>query len=172
MPLDTPPPPPPPPPSTSRNAAPPTAAPQPPAVASSGPPGSLLVKLLIFNGHPFKNHWAYFVPFARGVGVGVLMHAAGDVRTGFEFQIRWRHNFDLTGGRPMERIPLQWIDPRFLDEAAMFGHGSHKIDSTPVCLFEASAAKIQVPEKSLNSVADTAAAGRRVIQRDCQTLDS
>ncbi|KLU84802.1 hypothetical protein MAPG_03838 [Magnaporthiopsis poae ATCC 64411] len=165
-----PPPLPPPPPSTSHNAAaPPTAAPQPPAVANSGPPGSLLVELLIFNGHPFKDHWAYFVPSRGDADVGVQMHAAGDVRTGFTFQIHRSHDFDRTGGRPMKRIPLQCIDPRFLDEAAMFNSGSDKIDSAPVCPFEASAAQVQVPEKSLNSVADTAATGRRITQRDCQS---
>ncbi|KAL8365492.1 hypothetical protein RB595_004349 [Gaeumannomyces hyphopodioides] len=68
----------------------------------------------------------------------------------------------------MRRTPLQWIDARFLDEAAMLDRGGSETDSTPVCPFEASAAKIKVPEKSLNSIVDAPATGRRIAQRDCQ----
>lgn len=147
-------PPPPPPPPAPRQTVPSTQAPRPPVVASSGPPGAFLVELLIYNGAPFKDHWAYWVRSHQDPSLGVLMHAAGDVRNGFRFEIKRSHDFRATGNLPTKRIPLQWVGKEFFDERAMFNSGRHKVDQNPVCYFEASAHKVKVPEKTLRAIDD------------------
>ncbi|KAB8223467.1 hypothetical protein BDV33DRAFT_200445 [Aspergillus novoparasiticus] len=162
------PPPPPPPPSVGKTA------PKPPSVASEGPAGAYLVELLIFNGWPFKDHWAYWVRSHSSPDIGVQLHATGDVRNGFVFQIKRNYDFhDENSECPSTRIPLQWIDRKFLDERAMMNNGLFKLDDVPVCGFEASVYKVKAPEKSLNTVTESAIAegqkGQKVNQRNCQT---
>ncbi|KAJ5343376.1 uncharacterized protein N7506_003200 [Penicillium brevicompactum] len=145
-------------------------APLPPAVAASGPPGAFLVELLIYNGAPFKDHWSYWVRSHQDPDLGVLIHAAGDVRNGFRFEIKRSHDFRATGNLPTKRIPLQWVGKEFFIEKAMFNSGQYKVDQTPVCYFEASAHKVKVPEKTLRAVDDkVTSAPSRLTQRNCQT---
>jgi copper oxidase (laccase) domain-containing protein len=82
----------------------------------------------------------------------VLIHAVGDVKTGFSFQIKRSHNFEITRTFPTKRISLQWVDGKDFNEQAMLNNGVHKIDNRPVCAFEASAYKVQPPGKSLNTI--------------------
>lgn len=152
-----PPPPPPPPPPLSAGVVPapaPAPQPEPPTVAEQGPPGAFLVELLIYNGHPFKDHWAYWVRSHTDKDLGVKIHATGDVRNGFEFEIKRSSNFRTNELPPTKRIPLQWVDGQYFDEKAMSNNGEHKIDNVPVCQFEASAHKIKAPGKSLNTTSD------------------
>ncbi|KAE8311555.1 hypothetical protein BDV41DRAFT_565695 [Aspergillus transmontanensis] len=162
------PPPPPPPPLIGKTA------PKPPSVASEGPAGAYLVELLIFNGWPFKDHWAYWVRSHSHPDIGVQLHATGDVRNGFVFQIKRNYDFhDKNSECPSTRIPLQWIDGKFFDERAMMNNGVFTLDDVPICGFEASVYKVKAPEKSLNTVTETAIAegqkGQKVNQRNCQT---
>lgn len=147
-------PPPPPPPSTnvSKSSTPaPGPIVQPPSVGSIRPAGALLLELIIYNGKPFKDHWAYFVRSSVLPEVGVLIHATDDVRAGFELEIRRNYDFRMTNNQPSKRVPLQWIEAKFVDERAMCNNGTYKFDKNPVCLFEQSALKVKAPEKSLNS---------------------
>ncbi|OXN24561.1 hypothetical protein CDV57_05003 [Aspergillus fumigatus] len=171
-----PPPPPPPPPPLSAGVVPaPASAPQPepPTVAEQGPPGAFLVELLIYNGHPFKDHWAYWVRSHTDKDLGVKIHATGDVRNGFELEIKRSSNFRTNELPPTKRIPLQWVYGQYFDEKAMSNNGEHKIDNVPVCQFEASAHKIKAPGKSLNTTSDASSSagnvGKKVTQRNCQT---
>lgn len=147
-------PPPPPPPPAPKQTATRIQAPKAPAVAPAGPPGAFLVELLIYNGAPFKDHWAYWVRSHQDPDLGVLIHAAGDVKNGFRFEIKRGHDFRATGNLPTKRVPLQWVGKGFFNEQAMFNSGKYKVDHTPVCLFEASAHKVKVPEKTLRAVDD------------------
>ncbi|RAL01362.1 uncharacterized protein BO80DRAFT_424911 [Aspergillus ibericus CBS 121593] len=165
------PPPPPPPMSTERDFTLPTS-PQPPSVAATGPAGDFLVQLLIYNGHPFKDHWAYWVCSHTSPDYGVMIHATGDVRNGFKFEVKRGHDFLATQNPPSKRIPLQWVSGEYFDEAAMLNNGQYKIDNNPVCRFEASAHKVKAPEKSLNTTDNKslgASVGKKVTQRNCQT---
>ncbi|KAK1640657.1 hypothetical protein BDP81DRAFT_420474 [Colletotrichum phormii] len=155
-------PPPPPPPPVVKKAPTPPPAPKPPTVASKGPPGAFFVELLVYNGSPFKDHWAYFVCSHRNRDIGVLIHATGDVRNGFKFEIKRSHDFDATGNYPTTRIPLQWVNAQHFDEKAMLNHGRHKIDTVPVCGFEASVNKAKAPGKTLNSVDDMTKTGKKI----------
>ncbi|KAJ4248065.1 hypothetical protein NW762_012835 [Fusarium torreyae] len=149
-----PPAPPPPPPSlvpSSLHAA----GPKPPLVASVQPAGAFLVELLIYNGSPFKDHWAYWIRSHTDPDVGVLIHATGDVRNGFTFEVKRNHDFRATGNVPSKRIPLQWVDGKYFNETAMLNNGKRKIDHTPVCGFESSAYKITPPSKTLNDKVNT-----------------
>ena len=145
-----PPPPPPPPPSfgdkTGTNPA-----PSPPPVASKGPDGAFLVELITYNGHPFKDHWAYFVRSNTRFSRGVLLHATGDVRHGFKFEIKRYLDFVKTLTKPSARIPLQWVHGEYFNEKEMFNNGTYVIDTEPVCQFEASVNKVKAPEKSLSA---------------------
>lgn len=100
------------------------------------------------------DHWAYWICSHHDPETGVLIHATGDVRNGFQFEIKRSHDFRATGNRPSKRIPLQWVDGKYFNEAAMFNHGIRKIDTLPVCAFEASLHKIEAPGKTLNTVDD------------------
>ncbi|KAI9832299.1 MAG: hypothetical protein M1819_004477 [Sarea resinae] len=167
------PPPPPLPPPVKGASIPPPAA-KPPFVAATGPAGAFLVELLIFDGAPFKDHWAYFVRSNGSPHVGVQIHAIGDVMNGFNFQVKRSHDFRDTNNRPTKRIQLQWVSQEYFDEKAMFNNGKPKLDTAPVCVFEASAYKVRVPGKTLTAVNDNVTAeakgiGKKITQRNCQT---
>ncbi|KAJ5852275.1 uncharacterized protein N7529_011660 [Penicillium soppii] len=123
-----------------------------PAVASSGPTGAILLELLIISGAPFKDHWAYWVRSQADPDIGVKIPVTGNVRKGFEFEIKRSENLQTTEDIPTMRVPLQWVDAKNFDEIAMLNNGKYKIDNHPVCLFEAIAHKIEAPGKSLSSV--------------------
>ncbi|KAH7026642.1 uncharacterized protein B0I36DRAFT_424323 [Microdochium trichocladiopsis] len=141
----------------------------PPVVNPQGPPGALLLELIIYNGSPFKDHWAYRVVSARDPDIGVVIHATGDVANGFKFEIKRHHDMKHSSREPT-RIPLQWVPAEFLDEKAMFNDGVPKMDTNPVCPLEHSLYKVKPPGKSLNVANDNAGPpGRRIVQRNCQT---
>ncbi|KAF4781494.1 hypothetical protein HER10_EVM0012717 [Colletotrichum scovillei] len=161
-------PPPPPQPLVAKASTPPPA-PPPPTVPPTGPPGAFLVELLIYNGSPFKDHWAYFVRSHTEVDVGVKIHATGDVRNGFKFEVKRSHDLTNTSDIPTKRVPLQWVDAQHFDEDVMLNWGVEEIDERPVCGFEASAYKAKAPEKTLNAAEDKDSSGKKVILKDCQT---
>ncbi|CAG8424729.1 unnamed protein product [Penicillium salamii] len=144
------PPPPPPPPAAMKY--PTSAVPKPPLVTSIGPPDAFQVELLIYNGSPFKDHLAYWVRSHTNPDIGVKIHATGNVRDGFELEIKRCIDLQTTDERPTKRVPLQWVDGKYFDENAMLNNGEQKIDNTSVCRFEASAFKVKAPEKTLNAV--------------------
>ena len=143
-------PPPPPPPAIKK--LPVHNAPNPPAISPTRPRGAFLVELISYNGSPFKDHWAYWVSSPTYSDLGVSMDAAGDVRTGFEFQIQRSLDFSDSSNRPSKRVPLQWVQGKYFDEGKMLNGGEYKVDNVPVCGFEDSAYKVEVPERSLNAV--------------------
>ncbi|KAL2754215.1 hypothetical protein ACRALDRAFT_1081339 [Sodiomyces alcalophilus JCM 7366] len=153
--------------NASNSTPPPTAKPL--TVPLEGPPGAFLVELLIFNGSPFKDHWAYFVRSHRNHNVGVYIHATGDVLNGFNFEIKRNHDLEDPENTPTTRIPLQWVAAEHFDEDIMLNHGEYKVDSVPVCSFEASAHKAKPPGKTLNSAEDKTRSGRKVSQKNCQS---
>ncbi|KGO50398.1 hypothetical protein PEX1_016530 [Penicillium expansum] len=140
-----------------------------PAVSPTGPTGAFMVELLICNGSPFKDHWAYFVRSHADPDIGVKIHATGNVRTGFEFEIKRSENLQTSDDIPSTRVPLQWVDANYFDEKAMLNDGEYKIDNAPVCRFERSTYEIKAPGKSLNTISEGAKPRMKVIHRDCQT---
>ncbi|GLB23197.1 hypothetical protein AtubIFM61612_003785 [Aspergillus tubingensis] len=162
----------PPPPPPAPNPPPATQAqrntPQPPAISPTGPKDSLLLELHVFNGHPFKDHWAYWISSPDDPLVGDKIHATGDVRNGFIFEIKRSHNLRTSPDIPTKRIPLQWVDGRYFDKKLM--EGPERIENVPCCAFERILYEAKVPGKSLNSAGEVGfGVGRRVVQRDCQT---
>jgi len=113
-----------------------------------------MVELLIFNGSPFKDHWGYWVRSHANPDIGVELHATGDVRNGFEFEIKRSYDLKKTCNQPTTRIPLQWVDAKYFDERAMLNDGVQKFYNVPVCDFERSAHKVKVPGKYLNSASN------------------
>ncbi|EEY19570.1 conserved hypothetical protein [Verticillium alfalfae VaMs.102] len=165
-----PPPPPPPLPPVGNKAAIQPPAPKPPAVLTPKDPArALLVYLLIFNGAPFKDHWAYWMPSPTNPNIGVLIHATGDVKDGFKFEVKRSYDFTTTANRPTAKVPLQWVEASDADQEAMFNHGKNKVDGTPIGRFETALYSVKVPGKSLNASDDRAKSGTKVIQRNCQT---
>lgn len=145
-------PPPPPPPTTTERTAKFVAAPRPPRVTTeSSKKGDFQIELLINNGYPYKDHWAYWVPSHANPQIGVKIHVTGDVRNGFQFEIKRSHDFRSSDDAPTKRVPLQWVNAEYFDEKAMFNNGQSMIDNRPVCRFEASVFSIKAPGKSLNS---------------------
>ncbi|KAF4503491.1 hypothetical protein FAGAP_272 [Fusarium agapanthi] len=136
---------------------------QAPVVPKSGPSGGMLLELIKHNGAPFNDHWAYFVRSSSSPSVGIVYEAIGDVRSGFQRQVRRNH--DLTSDLPSSRIPLQWIDVAFVNEELML----HDQEPMPVCIFEESLSKVKVPEKTLNDTTESEAPKKRIVQRNCQT---
>ncbi|KAL1849448.1 hypothetical protein Plec18170_007354 [Paecilomyces lecythidis] len=166
-------PPPPPPQDITRKTDSSSSVSQPPPVSRIGPTGAFLVELLIYNGAPFKDHWAYYVGSHDEPDIGVKIHATGDVRNGFTFEIKRSENLRTSQDVPTKRIPLQWVDGKYFDEETMFNNGVYKVDDQPICGFEASAYKVKAPAKSLNAVdasdTQTSNIGKKIKQRDCQT---
>lgn len=190
------PPPPPPLPAApiTATAKPPATCPKPPAVVDEAPSSeAFLVELLTFNGSPFRDHWAYWVPSPNDPDVGIFMHASGDVARGFQFEIV--RNLSLGDGQlPTKRIRLQWVNGKHF-AGSMRIREHNKSDHVPACSFEHSAHKVSVPEKSLNTVGANvrlphspsrrsfccsvpighatnlqlkATSGKKIRQRDCQ----
>ncbi|CRK13896.1 hypothetical protein BN1723_010165 [Verticillium longisporum] len=165
-----PPPPPPPLPPVEIKANTPPPAPKPPAVVTpQNPAGAFLVQLVIFNGAPFKDHWAYWIPSKTDDSVGIQIHATGDVNNGFKFEIKRNHDFDATTTLPAATVSLQWIEASEAEQKAMFDNGNSSVDGTPISRFETCLYQVKVPGKSLNASGDRARAGTKVIQRDCPT---
>ncbi|KAK1623373.1 hypothetical protein BDP81DRAFT_475659 [Colletotrichum phormii] len=111
---------------------------------------------MIYNGSPFKDHWAYFVRSHTEDDIGVKIHATGDVRNGFKFEVKRSHDFANTSDIRTKRVPLQWVDAKHFDEGAMLNWGVEKIVKRPVCGFEASAYQAKAPGKTLNAADDKA----------------
>lgn len=131
------------------------APPIPPVVApnSSEASYSHLIELLTYSGAAFNDHWAYFVRRdAQHESVGVKIHATGDVRYGFRFEVK--RSVDLTHSEeaPTKRIPLQWIEDAVLFDDAMWNDGVYMEDSKPACGLEAELSKVAPPGKSLTSI--------------------
>ncbi|KAI1171226.1 hypothetical protein F4777DRAFT_591402 [Nemania sp. FL0916] len=124
---------------------------------------------MVFNGAPFMDHWAFWIPTAKDPKIGVVIHATGDVRNGFTFQVKRSLDLRATSDQPSKTIPLQWVDGKFFNEKAMLNNGTCMLDNEPACAFEASAYKAKPPIKSLNAVNDPATRGVPVEQRNCQT---
>ncbi|EKJ70227.1 hypothetical protein FPSE_09601 [Fusarium pseudograminearum CS3096] len=138
-----------------------------PVVSDDRPPGALLLHLAIHSGGSFKNHWGYFIKSEHNPTVGTIVHAVGDVKNGFEFEVKRNHDFETTSPAPLHIIPLQWIDGKYFNEA-MLNNGVQELDDKPVCDFERSVYKIKPPAGSLNS-ATSDAPRARVDRKDCQT---
>ncbi|KAM0387150.1 hypothetical protein FCULG_00012247 [Fusarium culmorum] len=160
-------PPPLPPPSSLIDAPPPPQLVPRPVVCESRPPGTLLLHLAIHSGGSFKNHWGYFIQSEHNPAFGTIVHVVGDVKNGFEFEVKRNHDFNTTSPAPLHIIPLQWIDGKYFNEA-MLNNGVQELDDKPVCDFEKCVYKIKPPKGSLNS-ATSDAPRARVDGKDCQT---
>ncbi|GAD99170.1 hypothetical protein NFIA_009090 [Paecilomyces variotii No. 5] len=147
--------------------------PEPPLVPSTGPTGAFLVEQLIYNGAPFKDHWAYYVGSHDEPDIGVKIHATEDVRNGFKFEIKRSENLRTSEDVPTKRIPLQWVDGKRFNGETMLNNGVYKVDDYPICGLEASACKVKAPAKSLNAIdasdTQTSNIGKKIEQRHCQT---
>jgi hypothetical protein len=113
-----------------------------------------MVELLIYNGTPLKDHWGYWARSHKDSDIGAPIHATGDVKNGFKFEVKCSHDFRTTGNRPTKRIQLQWVKKEYFDENAMLNDGKYKIDYAPVYTYEASSYKVKTPEKTENVVDD------------------
>ncbi|TQV92844.1 hypothetical protein IF1G_08768 [Cordyceps javanica] len=143
--------------------------PLPPSVPLDGPPGAFLLELITANGHPFKDHWSYFVGSREHPDIGVVVHATGDVASGFRLEAKRGFNLREPGNSPSTRTPLQWLEGRHVDEHAVLNHGVLAFDAVPVGAWEESLHKVNAPGKTLNTVGDGSAAGKKVTQRNCQS---
>ncbi|GKU14499.1 unnamed protein product, partial [Fusarium langsethiae] len=122
----------------------------PPVVSNDRPQGSLLLHLAIHSGGTFKNHWGYFIRSEHNTTIGNIIHVVGDVKNGFEFEVKRNHDFETASPTPLHVIPLQWIDGKYFNDA-MLNNGIQELDDKPVCDFERSVYKVKPPTGSLNS---------------------
>ncbi|KAL3474617.1 hypothetical protein BJX99DRAFT_260216 [Aspergillus californicus] len=146
--------------------------PRPPSIPAQSPRGFFMVNLLIYNGHPFKDHWAYFIQSHENPNLGVKIHATGSVSAGFVFEIKRSHNLQTTEDVPTKKVPLQWVAGALFDQEALVCEGEERIEYAPVGDFERALYKVDVPGKSLrnsNDVSKEDSGRKRVVQRDCQT---
>jgi hypothetical protein len=81
-----------------------------PLIAAARPQGALLMHPITFNGSPFMDHWAYWIAQGTEADIGVVIHATGDVRNGFQLEIKRSHDLSAPGNEPTAKTPLQWID--------------------------------------------------------------
>ncbi|KPA37637.1 hypothetical protein FLAG1_09549 [Fusarium langsethiae] len=121
-----------------------------PVVPEDGPPGALLLHFVIHSGGSFKNHWGYFVRSDYTPNIGTIVHVVGDVKDGFEFEVKRNHDFETASPRPLHIIPLQWVNGKYFNDA-MLNDGRQELDDKPVYDFERSVYKVKPPVGSLNS---------------------
>ncbi|KAK3385272.1 hypothetical protein B0H63DRAFT_472640 [Podospora didyma] len=172
--LGGPPPPPPPPPAPAPAPAPkPVTKITPPVVAATGPAGFLRVDLLVYNGHPFKDHMALAVRHPTKKNIVNIIHASGSVKTGFTFEVKRYWDITMSGSPPTEQIPLMWVDPKYFDDKMWNGNAKKRDSAARLCEFEKSCYKEPAPPKSLNAVDDTVEPvgnpPKKVTQKNCQT---
>ncbi|AEO56596.1 hypothetical protein MYCTH_2301693 [Thermothelomyces thermophilus ATCC 42464] len=168
-----PPPPPPPPAPAPRPARNISRTVEPPDVKDAGPAGYLLLSLAIFNGYPFKDHWGFFIHTSAASKKGIFLHAAGDVRHGFTFEIKRNLDFTKTSHEPT-LIKLQWVEGKYFS-TDMWNRGEYVVETpgSPKCGFETIAKGVAPPGKTLNAVDDLAPSAtnppQRITQENCQT---
>ncbi|KAG8411195.1 hypothetical protein J3459_016541 [Metarhizium acridum] len=80
----------------------------------TGHAGAFILELVVHNSSPFKDHWAYWVSAKKNHCLGLLLHATGDVRNGFKFEIKRNYDFRATFTIPMERIEFNGLIPNSL----------------------------------------------------------
>lgn len=119
------------------------------------PDGVFLVHLITFNGFPFMDHWAYWIAKDSTTDIGVVIHATGDVRNGFQLEVKRSHDLSAPGNKPTTKTPLQWIDQKYVDEGAMLNNGIPIMDYSPVSEIESRLFQVEAPGKTLNSVEET-----------------
>ncbi len=118
-----------------------------------------LVSLLIYNGHPFADHWEYFVESPWDADVGVVIQAAGDVRGGFWLEVK--RGWDLRGegrGSSVRRVPLAWVGKGWFEPMeGVFGDrdGVVVVEGHARCGFEKVLFEVPAPRKTLRAVEDT-----------------
>ncbi|KAK6593115.1 hypothetical protein H4I95_11489 [Botrytis cinerea] len=134
----------------------------------SRPPDTFLVELLTYNGHPYKDHWAYFIRSPSNPSVGVRLHATGDVRNGFRFEIQLDYNLYTTEDIPTKRISLQWVDGGKIPNEGLC-EADVDMYNRAICSFEESVRRAEVPGKTLNSLGEENHLGKKIIQKDCQS---
>jgi hypothetical protein len=116
----------------------------------------LLLELLVYNGAPFNDHWAYLLRSSHDSNIGVYIDAQGDVRNGFDLQVKRQHDVSQESPQPSSRIPLQWIEGRFANEQTIpVGEDGTGYQLKPISEFERSVLKVKAPTKTLNAVAQT-----------------
>ena len=166
MPPSPPPLPPPPPPplfpasssiaTTSSTTNPPPPLPPLASNPNSHPDDARLVSLLVYNGHPFADHWEYFIASPWDADVGVVIQAAGDVRGGFWLEVK--RGWDLRGegrGCSVRRVPLAWVGRGWFEPAeGVFGDrdGLMVVEGQAKCGFERVLFEVPAPGKTLRAV--------------------
>ncbi|KAK4167914.1 hypothetical protein QBC43DRAFT_310463 [Cladorrhinum sp. PSN259] len=160
--------------------------PPPTLTVPSTPPekNSILFSLLTYNGHPFMDHWEFFLspsaPSLPSPTRGVSLSPAGNVHTGFWLEVS--RGRDISAQNPPDRVvPLQWISHDLFggewDEALKQGNGELEgnLERKPVLIggFEGVLSHVEMPGKSLRAVNDDESGrrgdGKRIRQRNCQT---
>lgn len=109
----------------------------------------------MYNGAPFHDHWAFFLARAEEPATGDRIHAKGDVRVGFEFQIERDVNLQTVDDPPSRRIQLQWVEGQYTELEG------EAIDHRPVSRFENCIHEVAVPVKSLLSVSEAVSSAPR-----------
>ncbi|CRK19489.1 hypothetical protein BN1708_012647 [Verticillium longisporum] len=96
--------------------------------------------------HPSKITGRTGCPRPRTHTWGVLIHATGDVKKGFKFDVK-------------RSLPLQWVEASDADQKAVFlkRYGKSKANGTPIGRFQTALQNVK------------AKSGTMVLQRNCQT---
>lgn len=105
------------------------------------------VYMIVNANTPFKAHWAYFYP-EKAETTGSVVHVTGDVRGGFEHEIKRNYDHELSSSRH-QLFKLGEVDSSdlFLD-----AHGTDSYRETvPRCAFERALFSAPAPGPSLNS---------------------
>ena len=129
-----------------------------PLASNPNPPpdDARLVSLLIYNGHPFADHWEYFVASPWDPDVGVVIQAAGDVRGGFWLEVKRGWDLRREGrGCSVRRVPLAWVGRGWFEPVeGVFGdeNGVVVVEGQARCGFERALFEVPAPGKTLRAV--------------------
>ena len=106
--------------------------------------------LLSYPSGTFKSHWAIMIPRAGAgrIQKGTQVHAIGNLKDGFELEIRRNFDIDATRTKPDTPIEIGVVPVQYIDgpEDEKYSKGSVPRDALERAMFS-----VPAPSKSLNS---------------------
>ncbi|KAF2235793.1 hypothetical protein EV356DRAFT_499450 [Viridothelium virens] len=125
-----------------------------------------VINLFIYSSRPFKARWALWIPSRKNQNVGKALYTTGDVRTGFQNEIK--RNYHLTDEpRTFRIIVVADVDEGFVVDTDGGDSQVLVIDTIPVDFLERVASEVPVPGPSMNLASNPRPKGKVELD-DCQ----
>lgn len=105
------------------------------------------VYMIVYDSPMFKAHWTYFIFQENSETTGTAVHVVGDVRNGFQHQIKRNYNHSLSNARHRV-INIGHVHSSHFSDVT--GDGSFYIDTVARNSFEQALLSVPAPGPSMN----------------------